>query len=149
MHPTGKLIKKKVDEHGFTVLYLLDSDLAYGYTVGLSKFGLPDIVLTGLNQEDTQRFLNIVAEHLIETKQYSLNKRIEGLFNMPVALMPLKHTVDKNERFCRKLEFDAAQNCTSNIVTVVFGDAAGRLFGEEGCDAAWFDMTAAFTGMLN
>lgn len=91
MHKTDRIIEKKVAEQGFVVLYLLDSDLAYGYTVGLSQYGLPDIVLTGFSQENTLRFLNIVARYLVEKKQYALNSAIEGLFNMPVMFMPLKN----------------------------------------------------------
>lgn len=149
MHKTDRIIEKKVAEQGFVVLYLLDSDLAYGYTVGLSQYGLPDIVLTGFSQENTLSFLNIVARYLVEKKQYALNSAIEGLFNMPVAFMPLKTEVDKDTYFCRKFEFDENHQRNTDLVTVVFGDAAGKLLGEKGCDNGWFDKTAAFSALVN
>lgn len=56
-----------IDRHGWAVRTVLDPDPAecFSYTVGLTRYSHPEVVMTGLPQQVATAFLNIVGEIVV------------------------------------------------------------------------------------
>lgn len=83
----SKLLKI-VETHGWAVQTVLSDGLkpSYSYTVGLSKRGLPEMLIVGVDQKFAQTILNNAVAKLVDGKITGRKgELVSELANMPLA----------------------------------------------------------------
>lgn len=77
-------IQALIEEHGWAVQGVLptadDPDPGFGYTVGLTLKGLPEIIIFGLSAELMHSTLNQVAFHMVDHGPHHAGQVIDYLF---------------------------------------------------------------------
>ncbi|WP_396922587.1 DUF4262 domain-containing protein [Mycolicibacterium sp.] len=58
------ILRRQIAKCGWTVQYV-EGRSPFGYTIGLSEVGLPELLVTGLPPETSLRLLNTVAGYLV------------------------------------------------------------------------------------
>ncbi len=57
-------LRATIDDHGWAVQYVESDKRPFAYTVGLTRRGLPELVITGMAPRTSMRLLNSIA-HMI------------------------------------------------------------------------------------
>ncbi|OCB46252.1 hypothetical protein A5721_14275 [Mycobacterium vulneris] len=63
------LLRQRTFERGWAVQYVEHGRSPFGYTIGLSEAGLPELLITGLEPPMTWKLLNTVAEYLVDVTE--------------------------------------------------------------------------------
>lgn len=58
-------LREKTFKRGWAVQYVEHERRPFGYTIGLSEAGLPELLITGLEPLTTWKLLNTVAEYMV------------------------------------------------------------------------------------
>jgi hypothetical protein len=71
-HPTAtthdylEVLREKVRRDGWAVQYIEDARMPFAYTVGLSDWGLPDVMITSVSKPRAWRLVNAVARRAMD-----------------------------------------------------------------------------------
>jgi Domain of unknown function (DUF4262) len=60
------VIRGKIRGWGWTVQYVEDDRVPYGYTIGLTRHGLPELLMTGISPQRALRLLGGIADSAAE-----------------------------------------------------------------------------------
>ena len=127
MDPVDDL-RTKTDTFGWAVRNVSDADPAQclSYTVGLTAYGHPEVVMTGLPPEVGQAFLNIVGEIVVrEGGQFTAGETTTELADGPA--MPVIAVTDTSELTAVKAIYGDVP-----ALQIVWTDSSGRLPWEAG-----------------
>jgi hypothetical protein len=120
-------IQAKIKKHGFTCLYTENADeSSFGYTVGLSDFGLPDIILRRVKFDETLLILNTAAHYFISQKSTTIPcfQLVSGIFNVDVKF---KEMDNKDVHPCYiKTHYHEASGHESGMVELFIPNPNGK-----------------------
>ena len=96
MNPLDDL-HRMIDAHGWAVRNVVDPDPAkcISYTVGLTKYGHPEMVMTGLPPEAATAFLNLVGDIVRHGGRFKAGEPTTKLADGPP--LPVISVVDKSD----------------------------------------------------
>ncbi len=127
-----------VEKQGWMVQGVLGTEKtpSYSYTVGLSKYNLPEIMSIGLPHNVAQVIMNDAVKMLIEGKiTTEPQKPIEGLANVPVGF---RHDSETNalQMLARMSDRWASSRGIERpkVIQLVYADESGLLPWDPGCD---------------
>lgn len=129
-----------IQENGFTVQGVFptkdNQGPPYGYSIGLSAKGLPEVMAMGLPYEATIAILNNVAHQLIsgECKGHA-DELIHKAANMPLKLIELPERVARSYAL-GAFGYAKDSGATVKLLQVLWPDMRGIYPGTVGCDIA-------------
>ena len=134
-------LTKIAEEHGLAVMGVGGNDFAY--TIGLSKQGLPDVVVFGLPVRAAHTILNTLYRDIIamrtENNGFVLPKggiRFETLANLPLWLKPVEITSENSVNFSlsRTLHVESFGLSLDSFkaAQLIWPDTKGKFPWEEG-----------------
>ena len=121
-------LRAKVDTHGWAIRNVSSADpsMCLSYTVGLTSYGHPEVVMTGLPSEIGTAFLNIVGETVVrEGGRFTAGEATTELANGPA--MPVLEVVDKTDLTAVKAIYGDVP-----ALQIVWSDSRGRFPWELG-----------------
>ncbi len=59
-------LRETIDDHGWAVQYVESDSRPFAYTVGLTKRGMPELVITGMKPNTSARLLNSIAHMIVD-----------------------------------------------------------------------------------
>ena len=141
------LIEQHLAKHPFTLITTHNEETAYTYSIGMTKYNLPDVVLTSIEPNNAEKILSYALHHLIEIESAEIGKAYHGVFeNMPFMLMPVDTQLDGNDLFFQKHQFDEYKfKKHTDVLTLILPDQNGRFPRQEGVDPDWADKITRFT----
>ena len=86
-------LAKKIEDNGWTIVGVTGDRLyaPLAYTVGLTDFGLPELVVTGLRHDHACTLLDAVAEHSLHCEPLVSGARVRMDGGPMVELVELEH----------------------------------------------------------
>lgn len=89
MRDTVAGIEKRVEKEGWLVIGVPGEGVEHSlsYTVGLTKMGLPEILVSGLPVQVAQVILNHLAHLSIFNGRFENGQRVTDVANMPVVIL--------------------------------------------------------------
>jgi hypothetical protein len=123
-------LRSLIDEHGWAVRNVGAGDTAaevgFSYTIGLTAFGHPEVIVMGMPPESAQEFLNLIGDEVRRGSRYE-NGTVTGEFtddDAPVVFIRAEDTgrLAAVEQIYGRV--DALQ--------MIWPDSTGRLPWEDG-----------------
>jgi hypothetical protein len=121
-------LRTKIDTFGWAVRNVSDTDPAkcLSYTVGLTAYGHPEVMMTGLPPEVGHAFLNIVGEIVVrENGRFTAGETTTELADGPA--MPMIAVADTSDLTAVKAIYGDV-----HAIQIVWTDSRGRLPWEPG-----------------
>ncbi|GAW51265.1 MULTISPECIES: DUF4262 domain-containing protein [unclassified Nocardioides] len=121
-------LRTKIDTFGWAVRNVSDADPArcLSYTVGLTAYGHPEVVMTGLPPEAGHAFLNIVGEIVVrEGGRFTAGETTTELADGPA--MPVIAVADTSDLTAVEAIYGGV-----HALQIVWTDSNGRLPWEPG-----------------
>jgi Domain of unknown function (DUF4262) len=100
-------IRAKIRRRGWTVQYVEDDQVPYAYTVGLTRRGLPEFLMTGISPQRAARLLGGVAESAAGVEVPTPGERLTLGCGTVVEVVEVEHP-DAHERSDRDLRQQSA-----------------------------------------
>ncbi|WP_233716164.1 DUF4262 domain-containing protein [Mycolicibacterium vinylchloridicum] len=68
-------VRGKIQRRGWTVQYVESPQLPFAYTIGLTDYGVPELLITNVSPQRALRVLNGSAEHLLRGVQLTAGQQ--------------------------------------------------------------------------
>jgi hypothetical protein len=145
-------VKDNIKRTGLSTIYTTDENgLHYGYTVGLGKIGLPELVLCGLEESVTNQYMNLVYTELVKDIDNGLKIIKSGIlttvFSVDFKIIELGEHATSKLNVANFLSLEDEIELTA--VQLVFPDPNNKFPDDKDVDPDYYKMQNIFCGQLH
>lgn len=130
-----KLLMEKIEAHGWALQSVFGDDEQPGfvYTVGLSRYNVPELVIVGMHQDAAARILNLIGTYVKSGNQISGGLTdLGGNLSLPLYLAP-----NYREESEQLIKLALTMNPRATSMLVVIPDEGGSFPWDSDVSPRW------------